>query len=87
MIKRKNLVAAYRRFFDTEDGRIILHDILRRGHVFRMARTNSHQDMAFVEGERNMALHILRMVDLSEKDIHGIVEGIKVYNVKGDNNE
>jgi len=69
---QNELRAAYAQTFNTEQGRVVLADLLREGCVLCPVITNPHQpdigSMAFLEGKRNMALRILDLCHIRAMD-------------------
>jgi len=54
---------AYSAVFLTEDGRIVLRDLMERGHFFVSSHIDNHPTQTvFREGERHMVLTILAML-------------------------
>lgn len=51
--------ATYRRLFNTEDGQVVLADLMKRFHIFRGVYDEDIHGMVLMEGERNVVLHII----------------------------
>lgn len=74
MFNRARLRKAYRDVFDSESGKLVLHDILKAGHMFK-----GIQGSDFKNGERNLALRILTFTSYDEQNIVGLVKEQKTY--------
>ena len=73
MFSRIRLRKAYSEVFQSESGKLVLHDILKAGHMFKGIKGD------FMAGERNLALRILTFTTYDEKDITGLVKEAKQY--------
>ncbi|MGE4551604.1 MAG: hypothetical protein AB7D57_00735 [Desulfovibrionaceae bacterium] len=58
---KARLHAAYRRTFESEDGRTVLEDLERRGFMWGSTLHPDPQRTAFNEGRRSLVLHIRYM--------------------------
>lgn len=71
--RRTETIQAYREFFSTKKGQIILHDLMKvtgfRYPSYKPGHTKS-EDMAFNEGRKSVVLQILQTVNASEEQIH-----------------
>ena len=78
---QNELRAAYAQTFNTDQGRVVLADLMREGCVLSPVIVNPHQpdvgSMAFLEGKRNMALRILDLCKL--RDMHEIQTIAELY--------
>ena len=57
--KKVELVKAYKKFFDSEDGKLVLADLVRECGMFRDSFRGDTNDMLINEGKRNVLLYIL----------------------------
>ena len=63
IVKKLTIRDAFRRVFDTPDGRVVLNYIVRHSHVLRSTYSSKDRDLMLIrEGERRLALSILRLV-------------------------
>jgi hypothetical protein len=78
---RVSMHASYRRVFDTPDGEVVLRHIIRAGMVTRPTFVAGDPHMtSFHEGQRHLALSILRFARRDHEEIikqveRGLVEG------------
>lgn len=87
MFNRRRLVAAYHDVFTSESGQIVLHDLMRRGHFFRSTHDpRNSQNSPFLEGERNLVLHILAYLGKNEQDVRKLHDEAYTYRI-GDNDD
>lgn len=60
----------YKNVFDTNDGRLVLADLMKRFKVFSNTyRANDTHGTAFCEGQRSVVLDLLRHINVSDSDI------------------
>ena len=67
--KRKLMDSAYKRVFNTHDGRLILQDMMEQHGVLNSVFDANPSIMALREGERNVVLRILSLIDCSSNEI------------------
>lgn len=67
--KRKLMDSAYKRVFNTPDGRVILQDLIEQHGVLHSVFDQNPNLMALREGERNVVLRILSLIDCSSSEI------------------
>lgn len=73
--KKKNVVIyAYKRLFDTEDGKIVLKDMARSCHFDDSTFTGDPYETAFREGERHLFLRIIRTINADPERLLQIVK-------------
>lgn len=68
VFRRMAVARAYGATFDTEMGRVVLDDILRRAGVLRTSFDVRPGMTEWQEGRRSMALEILRQINMDERD-------------------
>lgn len=62
--------AAYRDLFDSDAGRLVLHDLARRGGLHETSfEPGDPHHTAFREGRRSMVLEVLQMLRWTEGEI------------------
>ena len=75
--RKRRTLNAYRKFFSTEDGQIVLHDLMNtvgmRDTSFVCGKTSS-EDVAFKEGQKALVLRILKTVNANEEQIQKHLE-------------
>lgn len=64
------LIKAYQTVFGTEEGKAVLHHLIRAGNVYKISyfRGDSHES-AYREGQRAIVLTILHMLQKDDIDI------------------
>ena len=70
-IRREELYEFYSALFGTKGGNVVLDDLLGRGHIYETSYISglSATDVAYREGQKEMALYILKMVNESNSSI------------------
>lgn len=61
---RKNLLEDFKRTFETANGKRVYKHLLERCHVFDTTFTGNSKTF-FLEGERNIGLHLLAMREMA----------------------
>ena len=64
----KQIKTDYEFTFKTAEGQRVLNDIIKAAHVLEPTFTSDPYETAFREGERNMGLRILTILNYSPKD-------------------
>lgn len=74
----------YQQLFGSEVGQRVLHDLMRHCHVMRPTfQANSERLSAFREGERNVVLRILSLINHD----HPFMNLTEIQNPKENNDE
>lgn len=85
--QKKHLLAAYRNVFNTPEGKIVFHDLMRRTHMVRSTFVSGDTHAAaFKEGERNVGMQILSFLNYRNEDIEALTQEAKTYLV-GENHD
>lgn len=81
---RDRLVKAYIDVFrESEDGQLILHDLIKRGHLFHSTHVPSDPHLSSIrEGERNLLLHILSVCQFTHADVLKMMDEQKTYQIQ-----
>ena len=61
--KRKKLLADYKATFESHSGKNVLKDLMKAGHILSSCFDPNDLEMARMEGERNVVLRILSLLD------------------------
>lgn len=80
MFKSKELKAtilAYKRFFDSEDGKLILKDLMRACHMMTSTMDKDPHETAFNEGARSVVLRILKTNNTSIEQLNELVKRLE----------
>lgn len=64
--KVKDMILTYKRVFDTDDGKIVLDDLMRSCHMKNTTFDGDIHRMAFNEGARSVVLRILETMNVTE---------------------
>ena len=71
-ISAEELTDAFKRVFDTPDGKTVLRNICKFGHLMRSTYSNRDRDAAMAlvyrEGERNVVMYILNRLNATPYD-------------------
>lgn len=66
-------INAYRRLFSTEDGKLVLEDLMKSNFLGRTAIGNDTHHTYYNEGARDLVLRILHTCNLQEKQIEMMI--------------
>lgn len=64
---------AYRRLFSTEDGQLVLKDLMSSCGVLTPVIGKDTHDTYFNEGARSVILRILNTINMTEKDVEKVM--------------
>lgn len=67
--RQRELRDAARRLFTSDDGRRVLHWMMKRGHVLGGCFDDVPTRHALFEGERNMVLEVMDLASLSSAEL------------------
>ena len=76
------VIAAYKDIFSSQSGKIVLHDLMKKGHMLKStyAPTDPYSS-AFQEGERNIVLKIMSNLEFTETQLSDMMSEAKQYTV------
>lgn len=74
MKEKRHTLEAYKKFFTSEDGKLILKDLIRSTKFFDTTFHTDQSVMAFEEGQRALVLRILRSTKVKQEDIERMFE-------------
>lgn len=66
-------IRAYRRLFSTEDGKIVLEDLMKANFIGRSAIGNDTLQTYYNNGKRDLILQILQTCNLEEVQIERLI--------------
>jgi hypothetical protein len=72
--EKVKLVKAYKNFLSTEDGKLILKDLVRECGMFQNAYRGNRDEMLLREGKRNVLLYILSIINVDLSELIKMVE-------------
>lgn len=67
--ERAETLRAYKRVFESDDGKKILGDMMKAHHIYRSTMDANPYEMAYREGERSVVLRILRAIKTDPAEI------------------
>lgn len=73
----KATILAYKRFFDTQDGKLILKDLMKSCHVITSVMDKDPYETAFNEGARSVVLRILKTTNTSIEQLNKLIERLE----------
>jgi len=62
--KTKNKIDRYKRVFSSEDGSLILSDLMREFHFYSTTAGSTPEEIYFNEGQRSVIISLLEMVNV-----------------------
>lgn len=80
MFKTKEMkatITAYKRFFDTQDGKLILKDLMKSCHMLTSTMDKDPYETAFNEGARSVVLRILKTNNTSMEEINKLIKSLE----------
>lgn len=82
--EKRDMVKRYKRVFGSEDGKKVLHDLMKICNVMHSTLNADPLIMAHNEGERSIVLRILRTIQTDPRQME---ELLKLGQSEGDENE
>lgn len=77
--KMQDKIASYRAVFNTEDGRKILFDLMRTHYLLSSSFNPDALEMARMEGERNVVLRILNIINTDPEKFRKLIEDVREH--------
>lgn len=88
MFNKRRLRKAYVDLFASEDGQLVLHDLMRSSGVLKSVFVPGKPDVTiFKQGEQNIVLRILALANYKESDMNTLVEDSRSYIIKDEFND
>jgi hypothetical protein len=75
--KMRSRVLDYQRTFSTESGKRVLHDLMVECHVLGSSFSKDPSLMAFKEGEKNVMLRIMKLLNININEIEEHIKEIE----------
>lgn len=75
--ERAEIIRAYKRVFESEDGKKVISDLMKNAHMFRSTMDANSNEMAYREGERSMVLKILRTIKADPSELEKYLNEIE----------
>lgn len=73
----KDTIRAYKRFFDTQDGKLILKDLMKSCHFVTSTMDKDPYETAFNEGARSVVLRILKTNNTDMEQINELIKRLE----------
>ncbi len=70
------MISRYSAVFGSEDGKKVLHDLMKSSGMLDSIFSNDPQEHAYNEGQRNMVLRILRTINTDPAELEGHFEKV-----------
>ncbi len=75
---KEKLVLAYKSFFDSHDGKVILKHLLQISNFVKTTYNPSEPaSLMYNEGRRSIVLDMLRTIELNEVEVLNLIRNIK----------
>lgn len=86
--KNRDLSLAYKHLFNTPQGKEVLKDILKQTKYFDNSADLTNVNKTYYNlGQRAIALHIIKLLNLEESDLIKLMKQSNPINKTGINNE
>jgi len=73
--ERAERIRAYKRVFESEDGKRVLQDLMKSCHVFSSTMDANPHELAYREGERSTVLRIMRTLNIDPAELEKATAG------------
>lgn len=78
--KELTVLSAYSKVFASEAGKVVLHDLIDAGGIFRVSYVQDDSyGTAFNEGTRSLLLHVLAKLKLKPQDVEKFYDENATY--------
>jgi len=61
--RRVDLIKTYKKLFNSDDGKLIIYDLMKVGNFLRPTAGKNEMDTLLNEGKRELCLYILEMLE------------------------
>jgi hypothetical protein len=61
---KNNVIYAYQRLFGTDDGKAVLHDLIKSCHLNVPVFDDNPHRMSYMDGERSVVLRIIKTLEV-----------------------
>jgi len=75
--RRREVVSAYQRMFDSPEGQIVLHDMMKAFNFFGTSASQDPYETHFNEGQRSVILTILGVLKTDSEKYAKHIQNIK----------
>lgn len=73
--ERAERIRSYKRVFESDDGKVVLHDLMRSCHIFNSTMDANPTEHAYREGERSVVLRILKTINIDPSKLEEAMKG------------
>jgi hypothetical protein len=73
----RSTYGAYRRVFESEDGQVILQDLMRSCFYMKSTLGQSSEETHYNEGRRSVIISLLRTTKMTPEEVNRIVTGME----------
>lgn len=73
--ERAERIRAYKRVFESEDGKVVLQDLMKSCHIFTSTMDANPTEHAYKEGERSVVLRIMRTLNIDPSKLEEAMKG------------
>lgn len=74
MKEKARVVRAYREIFNSEAGKVVLHDLAKSCHVYHSTMDANPNELAYKEGERSVVLRIIRTLNIDPFELDRLMK-------------
>jgi hypothetical protein len=71
--KKADLIRAYKNTFSSDEGKLVLHDLMKTFHVLHSTMDSNANEVMYKEGERSVVLRILRTINTDANELEKIL--------------
>ena len=71
--KQVKVIQAYKRFLDSDDGKLIFRDLVDSSGMYKNNQSTSHAYMSHIEGQKAMILQILSMTETTIEEMEDML--------------
>ena len=71
--QRLKVITAYKRFFESDDGKLIFRHLVAVSLMYKNNQSTSHAAMSNTEGRKAMILHILSESEVSVEEMEDML--------------
>ena len=77
LLGQKKRIQAYKNVFKTQQGEIVLHDLMKSFRILKPVSIENVQKASYQEGQRSVVLAIMALMDYDEATLAREIEKVK----------
>lgn len=77
LLGQKERIQAYKQVFKSQQGEIILHDLMKSFSILKPVNVENAQKAAYQEGQRSVVLAIMALMEYDEAALAREIEKVK----------